>query len=150
MKSRRRVLLLILGASSGLAAPGCGRASRDCVPVAGCVTLRGKPLPGAAHVTFAPLSGGPGGGFRPCQVKIGSNGRYQAAYDRRHPGLFPGTYRVGVTCWRFPAENGPGQLEDLSRLESLVPERYSRAATSGLIVEVPADAPRVEFSIDLQ
>jgi len=146
----RRAALWSMLVAGSLGAAGCGGQPRHCIPVSGRVTLKGAALPAPGHITFTPVSSEPGVQCRPCQVPIAADGRYRAAYDRRCRGLFPGTYRVGVTCWRYPQDGGPEQLEALTGLVSLVPERYCHAATSGLVVEVAAGARRVEFSVDLE
>ena len=133
----------IWGAASGLLAvliAGCG-GGLDLIPVSGTVTLDGKPVDGAA-VVFVPVAGGPvasgtteaGGKFRLMTVN--------------EPGAVPGEHHVTVTkqtMHGITADGMPGP--DGVRVEWHVPERYSRAKTSGLTATVGGNKPEVSFAL---
>jgi len=119
---------------------GCGQQGRlTTVPVRGTVTLDGKPLP-YGQVLFMPDNG------RVAKGEI-VDGRFTLGTYSASDGAVLGKHRVSVTA-RKPVEtnlNDPLAVPQYN--PSLIPERYSDPATSGLVFEVTADGN--EFHIEL-
>lgn len=114
------------------AAAGCGGLKLH--PVSGRVTLDDKPVAGAA-VMFQPAEGGP-----VAHAVTDAEGRYTLETTNR-AGAPAGLHLVTVTKQRTLGVREDETVEPGGlRVEWLVPERYSKAATSGLKVTVPAEA----------
>ncbi len=115
-----------------LSAAACAR-SPELVPVQGRVLYNGAPLP-RGTVIFQPAAGQPATG------DLAADGSFELTTPGQGRGAAPGSYRVSVTAFA-PVEtplDEPLLLEGKpARGESLIPEHYSLAATSGLQVEVP-------------
>ncbi len=124
-------------------ATGCGD-DRGLVPVTGKVTLNGASLPGAGDLTFVPVEVAEGFPKRPAKAEFAADGSYEAQSFKPGDGLFPGTYRVGVSCWKVaPTPDGPPPV-------SHIDTRYNAAFSSGLTVEVPLGSSGVEYNIDVK
>jgi hypothetical protein len=106
-----------------LAAPGCGGDGLPRQPIAGTVTLDGRPLTGGM-VTFTPIEGeGP-----VVTAVLGEDGTFSLA---RADGPVPDLYRV--TLWsrqptgkKVRSPDDPDQLIDEER--EVVPDRYRLAS----------------------
>ena len=133
----------IWGAATGLLAvliAGCG-GGLDLIPVSGTVTLDGQPVDGAA-VVFVPVAGGPA-----ASGSTDAGGKFRLTTVNQ-PGAVPGEYNVtvtkqtmhGITADGMP---GPGGI----RIEWHVPQRYSRAKTSGLTATVGGNKREVSFAL---
>jgi hypothetical protein len=111
---------------------GCGGPGYELVPVAGKVTLNGKPVP-EAHVSFEPRAVGPG-----CYGKTDAQGRFtlQSVLDDE-PGAVPGTHVVRITTARdgnpsddaaeLVGEVAPPRFLDGSESFDVPPEGTDRA-----------------------
>jgi hypothetical protein len=108
---------------------GCG-GGLALVPVSGVVTLDGKPVADAG-VLFAPVAGGP-----PATGGTDANGAFELRTNNR-PGAVVGKHRVTVikreTLGLGPL--GPTSPKGIQVIWH-VPERYSKAETSGLQLTV--------------
>lgn len=126
-----------------LLASGCAE-DRGLVPVTGTVTLNGQQMPGAGDLTFVPVQVAAGFPTRPAKAEFTADGEYSAQSYKPGDGLYPGTYRVLVSCWEIPPtpEGPPGK--------SFIPTRYQSRADSNLEVVVDATADYVEFPINLE
>jgi hypothetical protein len=96
--------ILFLGLS------GCGPNRPATVPVSGKVTFDGKPPPAAGALYFRPKDLGDGKSKRPAPALFDTSGRYEVSAWEGTKGLVPGTYMVGVECWKsLPTMDGkPG------------------------------------------
>jgi len=109
---------------------GCGGGGLDLVPVSGTLRLDGRPVEDAA-VMFSPVDGRP-----VASGTTDAQGTFRLTTTNK-PGALVGEHRVTVTKQRVTGitEEGvvaPGGMH----VEWLIPERYSRADTSGLRVTV--------------
>ncbi len=105
------------------------------------MTLDGQPVADAA-VLFTPVAGG-----TPASATTDAQGRFQLATNNQ-PGAVPGEHRVTITKQTMhgiapDGMPGPGGI----RIEWHVPERYSRAETSGLTATVGADKREFPFAL---
>lgn len=119
-----------------LPAPGCG-GSDDRLPLAGEVTLDGKPLAEGA-ITFSPLNGpySAGGVIRDGKFDIPRSG-----------GPRPGKYRVAIVSYqstgkRLPDPDRPG--ETVEEQKQIIPPKYNREST--LEVEIPGGS--LQFALE--
>lgn len=127
----RRMLMLF--AVVGLAS-GCsdGRPAR--VPASGRVTIDGEPLQ-YGSVLFLPEQG------RPAAGSLDKEGRFSLTCFEENDGIIPGKYRVQI--------KGTEPIgEDAQRWHA--PMKYSRAAESGLEMEItePTDSILFELTWD--
>lgn len=136
----------------GVAAPlilvavgGCGGVADSnrpkTVPVQGTITLKGQPLADAS-VTFmlASNSGSAVG-------RTDAAGRYSLTTFEQGDGAIPGEYGVQVVKYEEP----PREVKDgeTPPLKSLIPDKYTAVASSGLKATV-ADGADNTFDFDLQ
>jgi hypothetical protein len=123
-------LLGILGIAAG-----CGEAGgAKMVPVAGKVTVDGKPLP-MGGVVFRPDAARGNTSPHDALGKIDKDGSYRLSTDGK-PGVPAGWYQVMVFAMESVEEKPDYQDPPTSRIDA----RYNNAETSGLRVEV-VDAP---------
>ena len=139
--SRQRLRLIsgcviVLCGCGLLLARGCEPAApqREMATVSGKVTLNGEPLD-AGRVIFAHVEG-PG-----VAADIQPDGTYtvEAAV---------GQTAVSIDHRTMPPEPMPGEPETLWIGESLVPEQYADAKTSGLSLDVKSG--KNEFNIEMK
>ena len=140
------------------AVAGCGpRVLR--YPVAGVITLDGKPVKGAS-VTFMPKAKG-----RPGIGETDADGRFVVSDAGMHDGLPPGEYDVVVmlALWSKvktttiptgpPDERGkPTDLVEVVEVPPyvtkwIVPERYSQLGSSGLSAAIKAPVRDLSFAL---
>ena len=117
---------------------GCGRENQsETIKVTGRVTLDGQPL-GSGVVVFMPQKG-PG-----AKGTIGSDGSFRMGTYAEDDGAVAGHYQVAVIALdpkALAAAKGPDAY-----IPSLVPERYTSPATSGLTFEVKPGTKNVADS----
>ncbi len=123
---------LALGLSLALGA-GCGGTSvTGLVPAKGRVTLDGGPWPREGTVSLMPVSAR-GGEFRPVAAKFDTQGNFSASAFDGAPGVYPGTYKLGVEC----LDGEPGMdAQGKPTGKNIVPAKYQSASTSGFSFEV--------------
>lgn len=148
---RRLPALLALVLPWALAA-GCSQGVKESglVPVSGRVTLDGGPWPQEGVITFGPVFGGgedtSTGAFRPVSASFGTDGKFTVMSFDNSPGLYPGTYKVGVECWEEPPGMGPKGKPTPGK--SPVPQKYRSSTTSGLLLQVDAGStPDANFDV---
>lgn len=119
------VLLVAIG--------GCSDGRPVRVPVSGQVVIDGQPVTHGA-IRFVP------DGARPASGKLGPEGRFTLGTFEDADGAVPGRHRVGVIALEI----------DGSVQKWHAPKKYSRAETSGLVVEVsePTDSLVIELTWD--
>ena len=124
---------------------GCGRSTDTdrprTVPVLGTVTHNGQPLAGAS-VTFLRTDGQPSAVGR-----TDSNGRYSLTTFEPGDGAIPGEYGVQVVKYEEP--DSPPEDGETPPLKSLIPEKYTTVANSGLTATVGEGGGNT-FDFDLQ
>ncbi len=113
-------------------------------PVAGKVTLDGKPL-AFGKVMFQNVAGG-----QPATGEIQPDGSFVLSTFRPEDGAIVGNHRIRVVCYTSQdpavvAKSGPAG-DALGEL--LIPERYSSLGASGLSADVPP-AGLEGFNIEL-
>ena len=113
-----------------LALGGCGPAGLNVVPVAGSVTLDGKPVEDAA-VAFVAVDGG-----HLAHGVTDHQGRFALTTTNR-PGAVVGEHRVVITKQNTFDPTIHGGIGEM-RVEWIVPKRYSTPDTSELRAAVPA------------
>lgn len=105
-------------------------------PVRGVVSLDGKPL-GFGVVMLQPVKG------QAAQAQIGADGKFDIATFTPGDGAPLGRYAISVLCYEGHNPSRPtGQAEGSEGFllgKSLIPLRYTRASSSGLTVDVPAE-----------
>ena len=119
-----------------LLAAGCGDGRDTRLPVGGIVTVDGEPLK-FGDISFLPIEGGdkatrPGGG------RLGEDGSYQVTSYTLNDGLLKGKYKVRVLA-----------IEPIGETSQRwhAPEKYSKAETSGLTVEILEETKELNFDL---
>jgi hypothetical protein len=136
----------------GVAAPlifiavgGCGGAPAPdrpkTVPVQGTITLKGQPLADASVTFMLPDNSGSAVG------RTDAAGHYSLTTFEQGDGAIPGEYGVQVVKYEEP----PQEVKDgeTPPLKSLIPDKYTAVASSGLKATV-ADGADNTFDFDLQ
>jgi hypothetical protein len=110
---------------------GCGTGGRPVYPVRGQVLYEGKPTPGAL-VIFHPVEDPDPLAPRPI-ARVGPDGRFAPTTYRTGDGAPAGEYAVSIS-WvpEYDQQDPRAEREPAN----LLPERYSKAATSGLRVQI--------------
>jgi hypothetical protein len=154
------IALLLCGLS--VVAVGCGPSGAKPVKVTGKVNLNGKPVEGA-EVTFLSTTGG-----RSASGKTESDGSFKLTTLKTGDGAVPGDYKVTVTkvssksggtttdvaSGQYGADYGAmmeaAATGNMSKvMNNDVPEKYGKAADSGLKATVMANETN-EFEFDLK
>ena len=140
--SRRSPVAGVIGVFLLFAVAGCGDGGLTLVPVAGVVTLDGKPVADAG-VIFTPADGGPA-----ASGSTDGEGRFQLHTVNR-PGAVSGKHVVTVTKQETTGLGdfgavGPGGIKTIWH----VPEKYSNPKTSGVEFVIGGDSGnlRIELS----
>ena len=95
---------------------GCGSDHPATVSVRGKVTFAGGQWPTAGEVLFLPTKAAPGFPMRPGSAPFDVDGRFAAGTFGKGDGLMPGSYRVGVKCWKVrPSLGGPPPVSYLPK-----------------------------------
>jgi len=122
---------------------GCAdKSASNVVPVEGKVLLDGQPL-AFGTVTFQPNSG------QPARGEIQSDGTFKLSTYAPNDGATVGRHQVRITCYESQSPDAKDSLESESLGASLIPERYTKFATSGLVVSIVSSgtAP-FEFNLE--
>jgi hypothetical protein len=119
---------------------GCGRSGPTLVPVEGQVTFQGQPLKTGSLLFQPDAAKGNSSTLTPSGT-IGPDGRYKL-YTQERPGAPPGWYKVGIVAQEAPPN-------DPYAMRSLIPQRYGDPQTSGISIEVSANAAAGAYDIKL-
>ena len=110
---------------------GCGKGRPSRVPVAGRVTIDGKPLD-RGYIRFVPQGARPSGG------QIGPDGRFVLTCYDGQDGAVPGRHAIEVSAVEMLGETA---------MRWYVPKKYARCETSGLVQEIVG--PTKDLAIEL-
>jgi len=139
---RHAWLCLLALAALATIAGGCKRNPRV-VPVSGVVYYNDNPLP-YGTIMFQPDKGQPASG------EIQPDGTFKLSSYGPDDGAVPGQHSVSVSCYagQRPAPEKAEQQGDGSLGKLLIPLRYTRLASSGLMAEIK-DEPNqtIEFRL---
>jgi hypothetical protein len=139
------VVTLLLGMGCGMDS-GIGKL----YPVAGQITLDGKPLAGeTVRVLFKPdAAKGNTTAFEPVGIVDGQGGYTLITQGKE--GAPPGWYKVVVVATADrPPRPATGQGRRPVALQSLLPAKYGTAETTDLAVEVVENPPSGAFDLPL-
>ena len=123
---------------------GCDSGGPEMIHVSGTVTVDGEPAPGPGTIIFAILKSPDGVSARSGRAQFDSSGYYEATLFKLGDGLFPGTYKVGIQCWKSPP-NMEGRP-----VISFIDRKYNSATRSPLdtlVLEKGADDVELNFDI---
>jgi hypothetical protein len=130
--SRSLVVVLV---SCTLVVSGCESKTYSLAPVAGIVTLDGKPVLGAV-VNFQPQAAGesrsPGPGSN---GRCDAEGRFELSTIRDEPGAVKGVHTVRI--YSYSPESPPASDGGTETSKEIIPDRYNYA--SELTYEIPAE-----------
>lgn len=127
MKASIVVALLVL------ALPGCGEAGPELFPVRGTVTYQGQPLP-LGNVMFIPANG------PAATATIAPDGSYSLR-------AVAGEHRVVVTAIQTTSETVIDE-QSYHPPPPLIPPKFGRAETSGLVVTVESGDNSIDLDLD--
>jgi hypothetical protein len=147
------MLISALGYYFFFAAPA-GPRERTAYPTEGLVRYQGKPAAGA-RVTLLPEK--PAKDVYSPWGEAGADGSFKLTTYRTGDGAPAGRYKVGIVWMTPPEPASAGKQTDLQRLVTgevkepvdRLQERYSDPLTSGLSVEIKAEAPNKLDPFDL-
>ena len=138
-----RGIRLVLVAGLGTLACGCGGDKLHVTSVKGKVTFQGKPLQ-FGSVLFQPVGKG-----LPARGEIQSDGTFVLGTYSGSDGAVVGKHKVRITCNDTQNPDyklAPGEEGMVGK--SLIPEKYTRAETSGLTADVTEGGDN-DFPFDL-
>jgi len=131
---------LLAAAMLALLAGGCGRRPM-LVPVAGRVTLDGKPLE-FGSVMIQPAAG------PAARATIGRDGGFTAGTFAPGDGAIVGPAAVRVTCYEQQRPGAPPPEGEATLGRSLIPEKYADFGTSGITATIAAGMAPLEISLE--
>jgi hypothetical protein len=139
----RGLLVLFVGIGAAISGPGCGGGGRpNLVPVAGQVTLDGRPLT-SGQVVFHPDAARGNNSLDEPRGPIDAQGRYELSTVGQK-GVVPGWYKVAVIATEPFDPQHPYVLP-----KSLIPVRYNDPSASGLTHEVRTNAAPGAYDLKL-
>jgi hypothetical protein len=145
LRPRRVALWALLGVLAG-----CGKSGPETAPVAGKITVEGKPVAGVA-VMFLPLAGG-----RPATGVTDASGAYRLQTFKDFDGVLLGDHRVTVVLPGMGSSEGTRTAEGVAlsgsstTLEAPAPtgyEKYARPEESGLTAQVTRVSGSFDFDL---
>ena len=131
MNAPTRFSLLLPGLVIMFAIAGCGGKAYRSAPVAGVVTLNGKPLAEATVIFQPAASGNPG---PPSTATTDEEGRFTLTFSDQKPGAVVGKHKVVVSTRQFHAKDENSDREE-EVVKEQVPDAYRE---SPFEFEVPA------------
>ena len=145
----KRSILLAMIALATFVLPACNDGKQKTEGVTGVVTFNGAPLP-TATVTFSPKQGSEGTGAIGTTDDQGVY-KLQTVLGKVGAGTTPGSYEVSIKCEKVvdpgqaPDEDGNGGRDEV--VESVIPAKYGKTATSGLTAEVVSGNNTINFDL---
>jgi hypothetical protein len=115
---------------------GCGSGNKlGTIPIRGVITYNGKPLT-KGIVNYLPAAGG---GGRAASGPIAPDGTFILTTHTQHDGVIKGQYQIVIYSYDENPEEPKTREEreamggkGAGKMKSLIPEKYTKAATSGL------------------
>ena len=148
---RLRLVVVTLSAIALLGIGGCGTKGPKLIKISGVVKFSDGsfiPVPGAderrppATITFTPADTGAEGATgekrKGASGKIGADGRFEMMTIKPGDGVVPGKYKVFITAVKVYGDPK----------SSLVPQKYTKAETSGFEITVDKAKSDVEFTLE--
>jgi hypothetical protein len=132
-------LTVACGLVGWLILSGCSGGGLQPVPVRGTVQYKGQSLTNGL-VGFVPVDPAQGTAARGL---IRADGRFKLTTFKKEDGAFPGDYNV--TVFSYEVAEDPNFF---GVMPSVIPERYNRATTSGLVQTVPGKATVVKLQLE--
>jgi hypothetical protein len=133
---RAAVVLLFLGLT------GCGDSIGHTVPVKGKVTVDGKAL-SKGSVTFWPNKEKGNNSQHEAGGQISEDGSYEV-YTKGKAGIPPGHYKVTVVAQTDADNTAP------TKVKLLVPQKYTKAETTPLLIEVVENPASGAYNLDVK
>ncbi len=127
-------LVLILALATAVVC-GCGQAGPKTYPVSGTVSYQGKPLP-LGIVMFVPKEGPPS---KPALIDASGRYRLEAVAGQHAVAVVAMPPRPGGRP--DPTVEGGVDYTGVPEVKALVPKKYNRYDTSGIVVTVEATGP---------
>jgi hypothetical protein len=121
---------------TALLAVSCGDGRRPVFPVHGQVLYEDKPTP-EALVIFHPVNDPDPRAPRPI-ARVAADGGFSPTTYKAGDGAPVGEYNVTIT-WVKEVDNQNVAKEDQKPPQNLLPDRYGKAETSGLRVQIKAE-----------
>jgi len=125
---------------------GCQPAGEPLVPVAGRITLRGKPV-SEGSISFRPDANLANASLHHPTGRIEPDGSYRL-YIREREGAPAGWYKV-IVFVNEPIVDEQGRAHP-GMPKSLIDRRYNRPGDTPLAVEVKPEAPQGSYDFDLK
>ncbi|MEX2171410.1 MAG: hypothetical protein WD851_18975 [Pirellulales bacterium] len=140
-QAAKAVLVVLCLSISG----GCGDGRPERIHVTGRVTFDGGDCPSDGRLIFSPGEPAPGFPMRPGIATFDTDGEFEATTWTEGDGLMPGTYRVGVECWKVEPEFQVAGV-------SFVPGKYMHPRTSEIQLEIApgSDDVRIDYDFPLE
>ncbi|WP_437200759.1 hypothetical protein [Planctomicrobium sp. SH664] len=127
--------LATLALAGLLALTGCGNSGiPETVPVTGVIVYQDKPVP-KGLITFEPIEIEEGRPHRTAVSFIEADGKYALSTFQNNDGAVPGKYKVRILSSRLEL----AQYNTPKDIEWLIPEKYTQANLSDIVIDVPAN-----------
>lgn len=128
---------------------GCGPSLPETIPISGTIKLDGRPLE-LASISFVPESGGRFG-----YGTSDAEGHFKISTFGVEDGATLGRHKVLVAKVDFQRPNGSNTVANEDELErigswetkSMLPEKYSSATTTDLLVDVSEGIGHIELNL---
>lgn len=133
-------ILLILQVAATLSFTGCGANQPATIPVRGKVTFVGGQWPKGGEMLFLPTKAAAGFPIRPGKGAFDVDGQFTVGTFTKSDGLMPGSYRVGIECWKVPPTmGGPPPV-------SYLPDAYQSPMWT---LEIEPESKALDLSYDV-
>jgi hypothetical protein len=116
---------------------GCSGSNRPkTVPISGRVAIDGQPPSEGGKLYFTPTQAAEGYSRRPANGAFDAEGAYRVMSWEPDDGLVPGHYTVSIV--------------PLDANRTKIPKKYHQSGTTDLEVDVPVDAGKIEYNIEVR
>ena len=128
----------------GVTLSGCGKSGPELVPASGKITLNGGSWPSPGIIYCNAVESPPGVPKRPCSGFFDTDGNLTFKTFEDGDGIIPGTYKVGVECWKVKPLDPSGKSA-----QSYVPIKYQSGMASGFEIKVEPGQSQVDVNFDV-